>query len=141
MLNSMPRKTVLRLPLSPSQTYRLFSRPVRSASMPKRHQSTASPPTTPTPHPTAPARTQQTQQPLPPDAKMHPSSVSHPALRNQAAKRGNDNTIFLVFGGLLLGGIPLSYWYWGYRERAMRAKKEEMLRGIQERYAARHGSG
>jgi multidrug efflux pump subunit AcrA (membrane-fusion protein) len=83
----------------------------------------------------------QQQSPVAEIAK-HPSAVSHPALSDQPAQRGGgDNSIVFIFGGLLLGGIPLSYWYWSYRERAMRQKKEEMLRGIQERYAARHGGG
>jgi hypothetical protein len=83
----------------------------------------------------------QTQQAISPQIAKHPSSVSHPALGDEEPERNSDNGIFLIFGGLLLAGAPLSYWYWGYRERAMIQKKEEMLRGIQERYAARHGSG
>ena len=84
---------------------------------------------------------QAQQSPIAEIAK-HPSAVSHPALSEQPTQRGGgDNSIVFIFGGLLLGGIPLSYWYWGYREQAMKRKKEEMLRGIQERYAARHGGG
>jgi hypothetical protein len=84
----------------------------------------------------------QAQQPPPAEVAKHPSAVSHPALSDQPTQReGGDNSIVFIFGGLLLGAIPLSYWYWGYRERAMTQKKEEMLRGIQERYAARHGGG
>jgi hypothetical protein len=75
-----------------------------------------------------------------PEVAKHPSSVSHPALHEEEP-RNTDNAIFLIFGGLVLAAAPLSYWYWGYRERAIKAKKEEILRGIQERYAARHGSG
>lgn len=104
----------------------------------ERHQSTA-----PRPEPSIPEKTTPVQplQPSPPPVKTHPSSEAHPALRSGSSQRNNDNAIFLIFGGLLIGAIPLSYWYWGYRERKMREKKEEMLRGIQERYAARHGSG
>jgi hypothetical protein len=84
----------------------------------------------------------QSQQSPVAEIAKHPSAVSHPALSEQPTQRGGgDNSIVFIFGGLLLGGIPLSYWYWGYRQRAMRQKKEEMLRGIQERYAARHGGG
>jgi hypothetical protein len=93
------------------------------------------------PQTATPGQSPQTQQASLPQIAKHPSSVSHPALRDQEPERNNDNAIFLIFGGLLLAGVPLSYWYWGYRERAMKQKKEEMLRGIQERYAARHGSG
>jgi hypothetical protein len=82
----------------------------------------------------------QTHQASSPQIARHPSSTSHPALGDEEPERNNDNGIFLIFGGLLLAGAPLSYWYWGYRERAMKQKKEEMLRGIQERYAARHAT-
>ncbi|KAM0714405.1 hypothetical protein Q7P37_010192 [Cladosporium fusiforme] len=141
MLNPISNKMALRLAPSSIHAMKACSRPFRALRSTNRHQSTTSSPTTATPQqPTTPMRTQQTQPPSQPQAAMHPSSVSHPALGESAAKAGNDNTIFLVFGGLLLGGIPLSYWYWGYRERAMRAKKEEMLKGIQERYAARHAN-
>jgi hypothetical protein len=133
--------------------------PTRTSQLLRRHQSTASAPATPTQALQArqlQARQRQQliaqqillqqlqaqqQSPVAEIAK-HPSAVSHPALSDQPAQRGGgDNSIVFIFGGLLLGGIPLSYWYWGYRERAMRQKKEEMLRGIQERYAARHGGG
>jgi hypothetical protein len=68
---------------------------------------------------------QAQQSPIAEIAK-HPSAVSHPALSDQPVQRGGgDNSIVYIFGGLLLGGIPLSYWYWGYRERAMTRKKEE----------------
>jgi hypothetical protein len=99
----------------------------------QRHQSTL-------PQAATPAQPLQTQQATPPQIAKHPSSVSHPALGDEEPERNSDNGIFLIFGGLLLAGAPLSYWYWGYRERAMKQKKEEMLRGIQERYAARHAT-
>jgi hypothetical protein len=99
----------------------------------QRHQSTL-------PQAATTAQPPQTQRAAPPQIAKHPSSVSHPALGDGEPARNSDNGIFLIFGGLLLAGAPLSYWYWGYRERAMKQKKEEMLRGIQERYAARHAT-
>jgi hypothetical protein len=101
----------------------------------QRHQSTLPQAAT-----SAPAQPPQTQPTTPPQIAKHPSSVSHPALGDGEPERNSDNGIFLIFGGLLLAGAPLSYWYGGYRERAMKQKKEEMLRGIQERYAARHAT-
>jgi hypothetical protein len=116
---------------SSSQT---LGRSVQVLQVSHRHQSTVPQTATAQPPQT------QAQQASTPQIAKHPSSVSHPALEDEEP-RNSDNAIFLIFGGLLLAGAPLSYWYWGYRERAMKAKKEEMLRGIQERYAARHGSG
>jgi hypothetical protein len=132
--------------------------PTRTTQLLRRHQSTA--PARATPSQSLQAQqlearqrqqliaqqilAQQLQSQQSPVAEIakHPSAVSHPALSEQPTQRGGgDNSIVFIFGGLLLGGIPLSYWYWGYRQRAMRQKKEEMLRGIQERYAARHGGG
>lgn len=100
----------------------------------RRHQSTV-------PQSNGTAQPPQTQQPAATPAERHPSSVSHPALSNHGPKGGDSNAVVLIFLGLLAGAAPLSYWYWGHRERAMKAKKEEMLKGIQERYAARHGGG
>lgn len=112
----------------PSQTLR---RSARTFQVSQRHQSTAPQ--------TATSQPPQNQQASTPQVAKHPSSVSHPALQEEEP-RNTDNAIFLIFGGLLLVAAPLSYWYWGYRERAIKAKKEEILRGIQERYAARHGN-
>lgn len=124
---------VVRIPKYSSQP---LVRSSRTLNVSARHQSTL--PQTATP--AKPPQTQQAASSQLADAK-HPSSVSHPALSEQPEARNADNAIFLIFGGLLLAAAPLSYWYWGYRERAMKQKKEEMLRGIQERYAARHASG
>ena len=128
---STPIKMISRLARisgSPSQAFR---RSARAVQVSQRHQSTA--PRTATSHHL------QNQQAATPQIAKHPSSVSHPALQDEEP-RNTDNAIFLIFGGLLLVAAPLSYWYWGYRERAIKAKKEEILRGIQERYAARHGN-
>ena len=122
----MPRLTRISGP--PSQALR---RSARTFQVPQRHQSTAPQ--------TATSQSLQNQQVSTPQVAKHPSSVSHPALQEEEP-RNTDNAIFLVFGGLLLIAAPLSYWYWGYRERTIKAKKEEILRGIQERYAARHGN-
>ncbi|KAM0703193.1 hypothetical protein Q7P35_009131 [Cladosporium inversicolor] len=122
---------ISRLARTPGSSSQVLRRPGRAIQVFQRHQSTAPQ--------TATAQPPQTQQASTPQIAKHPSSVSHPAL-SEEEPRNADNGIFLIFGGLLLAGLPLSYWYWGYRERAMKAKKEEMLRGIQERYAARHGS-
>jgi len=120
---------IARISGSSSQALR---RSTRTLQVFQRHQSTAPQ--------TATAQPPQIQQASTSKIAKHPSTVSHPALHEEEP-RNADNGIFLIFGGLLLAAAPLSYWYWGYRERAMIAKKEEMLRGIQERYAARHGSG
>lgn len=119
-----------------NHTSRVLPRTTRTFLSFGRHQST-------TPQSATPARPLQTQQPAQSQSPVarHPSAVSHPALDGSQPKGGDNNNIVLIFGGLLIACAPLSYWYWGYRERAMKAKKEEMLRGIQERYAARHGSG
>ena len=151
------------MPTSNKMIFRLANRsshalPTRTSQLLRRHQSTAPAPATPSQSLQAQqlqarqrqqliaqqilAQQLQAQQSPVADIAKHPSAVSHPALSGQPTQRGRgDNSIVFIFGGLLLGGIPLSYWYWGYRQRAMRQKKEEMLRGIQERYAARHGSG
>lgn len=123
----------VRISRFPSQ---VLARSSRTLSVHARHQSTS--PQTATS--AQPPQTQQAASSQLANARPHPSSVSHPALGEQPEERNSDNAIFLIFGGLLLAAAPLSYWYWGYRERAMKQKKEEMLRGIQERYAARHGN-
>jgi len=128
----IPRKMIPRLARVSGLSGQALGRSTRALPVSRRHKSTVPQ--------TATAQPPQTQQVSTPQVAKHPSSVSHPALGDQEP-RNTDNAIFLIFGGLLLAGAPLSYWYWGYRERAMKAKKEEMLRGIQERYAARHGSG
>jgi len=127
-----PSKMISRLARISGSSSQTFGRSTRALQVSCRHQSTVPQ--------TATAQPPQTQQASTPQVAKHPSSVSHPALGDQEP-RNTDNGIFLIFGGLVLAAAPLSYWYWGYRERAMIAKKEEMLRGIQERYAARHGSG
>lgn len=145
-----PTKMISRLANRPSHAL-----PTRTSRFSGRHQSTASARASPSLQAQQlRARQQQqllaqqilaqqlqTQQPPQAEGAKHPSAVSHPALDQPTQRGGGDNSIVFIFGGLLLGGIPLSYWYWGYREQAMKRKKEEMLRGIQERYAARHGGG
>ena len=126
-------KMISRLARISGSSSQALGRPSAALRAFQRHQSTAPQAAT--------AQPPQTQRASTPQVAKHPSSVSHPALGDQEPARNTDNAILLIFGGLLLAGAPLSYWYWGYRERAMKAKKEEMLRGIQERYAARHASG
>ena len=127
-----PSKMISRLARISGSSSPALRRSARAIQVSQRHQSTAPQ--------TATSQRLQTQQASTPQVAKHPSSVSHPALQEEEP-RNTDNAIFLIFGGLLLAAAPLSYWYWGYRERAIKAKKEEILRGIQERYAARHGSG
>ena len=127
-----PRKMISRFARIPGSSSQALRRSPRALQASCRYQSTAPQ--------TATAQPPQTQQASTPQVAKHPSSVSHPSLQEEEP-RNTDNAIFLIFGGLVLAAAPLSYWYWGYRERAIKAKKEEILRGIQERYAARHGSG
>nr|OQO25806.1 hypothetical protein B0A51_06218 [Rachicladosporium sp. CCFEE 5018] len=67
----------------------------------------------------------------------HPSAVGHPALESKRTKRGSDGLLYLTFFGLLGAGLPLSYWYWGYRERHMKEKKEKILADLRAKYAAK----
>ena len=66
----------------------------------------------------------------------HPSAIGHPALRKEPVKAGSDKGFFVTFIGLLAAGVPLTYWYWGYRADHMRRVKEEKLKEVQERYRA-----
>ncbi|OQO10517.1 hypothetical protein B0A48_03814 [Cryoendolithus antarcticus] len=67
----------------------------------------------------------------------HPSAVGHPALESKRTKRGSDGLLYLTFFGLLGAGVPLSYWYWGYREEHMKRKKEKILADLRAKYAAK----
>ena len=83
------------------------------------------------------ASQQQSMQQAVVQQKMHPSAVSHPALRSDTPKRASARGPLLTFFGLLFCIPPLSYFWWQHRQEHMRRKKEQMLAEIRARYQAR----